>query len=277
MIKYIFTDLDGTLFYPRDRKEMVKKENLFFLQSFIDNGGKVVLVSGRSEEFARKVVAKIGRECGIICYNGSVIIDGDNYLKKVPFERNKLKSICKDLHEEYSIPGIALFTGHGIRAGVYSKFFAHSFVKKVYDFSQGNYSEDFTYKIDDYLKTLDNEDVFKVLAVCGVGPRSRKKALQITEVLKAEYPDYEIAWADTAIEISEKNNTKGVAVKLYCEKLGIDLSEVAVVGDSGNDIPMFNLCPENSYCMKHAHKSIQRHAKYTVTKIEDLSRYLSKK
>ena len=48
MGKIIATDLDGTLFYPKDKNEMIYKPNLFFLQSFIDDGGKVILISGRS-------------------------------------------------------------------------------------------------------------------------------------------------------------------------------------------------------------------------------------
>lgn len=54
MNKIIATDLDGTLFYPKDRINIICKENLFFIQSFIDNGGKLVIVSGRSLLYGKK-------------------------------------------------------------------------------------------------------------------------------------------------------------------------------------------------------------------------------
>ena len=50
-----------------------------------------------------------------------------------------------------------------------------------------------------------------------------------------------------------------------------------MVGDSGNDIPMFKEFPENSFCMSRAPETIQKYAKYTIDKYEDLSRYLIKK
>ena len=59
MEKIIATDLDGTLFYPKDTKEMISKPNLFFLQNFIDNGGKTILISGRSHLYCQKTVKKI--------------------------------------------------------------------------------------------------------------------------------------------------------------------------------------------------------------------------
>ena len=73
MEKILATDLDGTLFYPKDTKEMIAKPNLFFLQSFIDQGGKVILISGRSHVYCQKTVEKIGRPCATISYNGACI------------------------------------------------------------------------------------------------------------------------------------------------------------------------------------------------------------
>ena len=47
-MKILATDLDGTLFYPKDKKEMICKENLTFIRDFIDQGNKLVIVTGRS-------------------------------------------------------------------------------------------------------------------------------------------------------------------------------------------------------------------------------------
>ena len=61
MNKVIATDLDGTLLYPKDKKNIVCKPNLYFLQSFIDKGGKVIIVSGRSLAYGLRVKERINR------------------------------------------------------------------------------------------------------------------------------------------------------------------------------------------------------------------------
>ena len=50
MGKVIATDLDGTLFYPKRRVRMIKSKSLKFLRRHIDNGGRLVLVSGRKRQ-----------------------------------------------------------------------------------------------------------------------------------------------------------------------------------------------------------------------------------
>ena len=55
-MKVLATDLDGTLFYPKDKKNIICLENLKFIRDFIDEGNKVILISGRSFDFL-KIVA----------------------------------------------------------------------------------------------------------------------------------------------------------------------------------------------------------------------------
>lgn len=59
MSKLIATDLDGTLFYPKKRIKMISKKSLNFLRQHIDNGGKLVLVSGRNSEYLKKLFVEL--------------------------------------------------------------------------------------------------------------------------------------------------------------------------------------------------------------------------
>lgn len=58
MPKILATDLDGTLFYPKRRITMISKRNLKFIRDFVDNGNKLLIVSGRNVKFAKKVEKK---------------------------------------------------------------------------------------------------------------------------------------------------------------------------------------------------------------------------
>ena len=113
MIKYIATDLDGTLFYPPDKKHFVSKENLFFVQSFIDNGGKVILVSGRSIEYGKQVEKALGRKCILIGYNGAVLYENNNILRSECIDKEEIKNIISDINKTYKIPSIMIMTEKG--------------------------------------------------------------------------------------------------------------------------------------------------------------------
>ena len=91
MIKAIATDLDGTLFYPKEKKKMICEANLFLLQQFADKGGKICLVSGRSIEYGKKVINKINRDCTVIGFNGSVIYSGGKIVLKKKSRMKKAK------------------------------------------------------------------------------------------------------------------------------------------------------------------------------------------
>ena len=72
MSKILAVDLDGTLFYPMGRKQLVSDKNIEFLRKFIDQGNRVVLVSSRNEDTISKVIKEIDREVDFIGVNGCV-------------------------------------------------------------------------------------------------------------------------------------------------------------------------------------------------------------
>ena len=95
MAKILATDLDGTLFYPKDNIGMISKPNLFFIQSFIDNGGKVVLISGRSHSYIKKVINRIGRPCAGISYNGGCVYDGEKLVRSKAIPNDEANEIIE--------------------------------------------------------------------------------------------------------------------------------------------------------------------------------------
>ena len=47
-----------------------------------------------------------------------------------------------------------------------------------------------------------------------------------------------------------------------------------VVGDSGNDISMFEAYQKNSFCMEHSPDAVKKHAAHVVKRFYDLEKYL---
>ena len=57
--------------------------------------------------------------------------------------------------------------------------------------------------------------------------------------------------------------SKGNGIKELAKFYNIDLCDVAVVGDSNNDVNMFEIT-SNSYCMDHADEEVSKHANHIV-------------
>ena len=65
--------------------------------------------------------------------------------------------------------------------------------------------------------------------------RTRRKVAEILE----GYPDFSSAFGSKYVEIFAKNTSKGTALNTLASRLGISKEEIACIGDSANDLPMF--------------------------------------
>ena len=277
MIKYIATDLDGTLFYPPDKKHFVSKENLFFVQSFIDNGGKVILVSGRSIEYGKQVEKALGRKCILIGYNGAVLYENNNILRSECIDKEEIKNIISDINKTYKIPSIMIMTEKGFYIKVKNSYRLLKFFYRIYNKLKGKYGEISHFKEKEFDEALENEKVYKLMFFIGITNKRKKQAMELNKLIRNIYQNVESSWCNEVIEITPKGCSKGSRVRDYCTINNISDDEICVVGDSGNDISMFKEFKNNSFCMAKAPEVVKKYAKYTIDKFEDLSRYIIKK
>jgi hypothetical protein len=70
------------------------------------------------------------------------------------------------------------------------------------------------------------------------------------------------------LDITNADNSKGKAIKQICLKDNISLDEVAVIGDSHNDISMFEIT-KHSYAMNEADDEVKRKALNVVNNVKD--------
>ena len=70
------------------------------------------------------------------------------------------------------------------------------------------------------------------------------------------------------IDIANKTESKGNAIKAICEKYGIAHTEAMGFGDYLNDMSLLESCGE-SYCMKNGHPTLKALAKYVTEKTND--------
>jgi Cof subfamily protein (haloacid dehalogenase superfamily) len=74
--------------------------------------------------------------------------------------------------------------------------------------------------------------------------------------------------APQCLDIVPANVSKGGAISMLLETLELKPEEVACIGDSYNDIPMFDAIP-NSFAMENADDEVKKHAKHVIPSVKD--------
>jgi Cof subfamily protein (haloacid dehalogenase superfamily) len=69
-------------------------------------------------------------------------------------------------------------------------------------------------------------------------------------------------------EITERDTTKGSAIELLLEHLGLDAADAVAIGDSWNDVEMFEVCGV-SVAMGNAHDELKELADIVTTNVLD--------
>lgn len=64
---------------------------------------------------------------------------------------------------------------------------------------------------------------------------------RVREYVEEHYPLFEVHMTDVSINIILKENNKKKGIRMMCERLDLDPSEVAYIGDSSGDIPGLKL------------------------------------
>ena len=271
MIKLLATDLDGTLFFPKRRTHLIPSRNKNFIRKFVAQGGKVVLVSSRGDAFLERTKKRLGVPVDYIGTDGTVInIDG-KVVREDAFDVEQCKKLIHDLRRDYD-PGMILMSTRD-----YPNVLTRTNVSKVtnlfhflWQMVQGAYREPFIRSDNFFYQELNKGNVRKLMILIGITKANQRRAKEITEVLQQRYPEFEFMWLNQFIEITPKGCSKASGLSFYLDYLGINHDNVAVVGDSGNDIPMFKEFYKNSYCMKHAPEPIRAQAAHVIKFVSDL-------
>lgn len=275
MEKVIATDLDGTLFYPKKYFKILPAKSAAFINRFMDDGGKVVLVSGRNRFIADRVSKKMKREIDMIGCNGAFVYSGGRLIKEDFIPKDSLKKLLSDIEREHQVVMVFLFTKHRNmvvrRHGVKS---LHSLGYTVYQMLQGVHKDEVVRSDKIFYEELEKGQVYKCMLMMGLSPNAKKIAQDVATACQEKYPEFSFAFSDRAIEISPKGCTKSSGIAFYLDYNKIKNDNILVVGDSGNDISMFEAYPENSFCMSHAPKDVTSHAKHTIKHFAELKDYI---
>ncbi len=227
MINNLFAiDLDGTLL---NAYKKISKPNLDALKHYSDNGGKIIIATGRSISSARVYVDMIQKYIGkkleyIITLCGAIILDkngkeikkcliSNEISKKIYAKTRELKVACWAYNDQ-SIKKDSVLCNN--------KFFL--FISKL----------NFPLKTIKFIPSSLNG-----IAKFNIFSFSKKKILKLVSWLSKELSDeinFSIGGAGRQIEIYNSKCSKGTSIQHVCSLLKIPLNQSAAIGDSGNDI-----------------------------------------
>ncbi|CDD92278.1 putative uncharacterized protein [Coprobacillus sp. CAG:826] len=274
MRKVLATDLDGTLFYPRRKISMIAKRNYRMLEGHFAKQGKVVIVTGRNVPFSKKVAKKLKHDIDIIACSGSYVEAEGKILKDEVLPGGVGQDIYDILDQK--IPGFVVsvlgrngeMVIHHHQLG-WLKSLVYSWVY----FYQGVYAEKHVKGEKALKEMMHHNQVYKLLFYFGLGEKGHQKAVLAKDILKEKYPNLEYAVEDSILEITHEGCNKAKGLEILCEYYQLEKENLVVIGDSENDVPMFQAFP-NSVCMSHASAAIKKQAKYNVHHFDEVEKYL---
>ena len=253
--KLFISDLDGTLLKIGDEySKGVSDENRKAILEYVARGNVFAIASAR-DNYLDEISPILGFRPSYIGGNGSVIII-DNEIDRLYLNKGVYNKTLEYIRKNNMDASVLYGTTDGEYINDYDHYPNNCETTKR---PKG---------IFDRLPLLDTEDDGKCYSLAIL---IRDDQLQsCKEGLKQYLNDMaEVVSSDNdLININPKNCTKGKGVLRLAMKLGIDIKNVGVVGDSENDISMFDVV-ENSYVMDHASDDVKSHARYTVKNVKE--------
>lgn len=237
------SDFDNTLLFDNKMKERDVKA----IKQFQENGHLFGLCTGRSLEGVMTPTLPYD-----IQYDFYILLSGALILNK-----------DKDIILEKKIPmPIALDIVHfldGIDASIVYHDQMYKVFKEKDDSHRGTYLHSFEELNTNFINALsfhfqDNElDLAK----------------QSTDTINKKYGNYIEAYQNNQhIDLVAKGCSKGNGIKIIQDYFQLKDSQVHVIGDSWNDLPMLDVV-EKSYTFTYAHEDVQQHAQTIVETLAD--------
>lgn len=250
MIKLAIFDLDGTLLNNETKLDKNFYDNVKLLK---DNGITVAISTARPIKSIFHIFDKGVENLLISGEDGNVFFKEDKLIEARFVPLNVINTVNETLkhHDEIA----TLYTS--IDDLFVSEIDHDRFIKWGLS--------DFVYEKPNPLPS--DAKICKIHCYCKGG---RKKAIKmINNELSQLASELDILESGFGwIGITEKGSNKAASVKFFMDYLNIKNSdEVAVFGDSGNDVPMFKMT-KNSYAMKNAIDDIKKQANF-VTEFEN--------
>lgn len=227
----VAVDLDWTLL---NRQKSIGPRSVRAINDALDAGCEVIFCTGRSRCQFEKYLAPFPRLRYVVSSSGAVVYDVTTWEKLISNEL-PVSVVSKILRVGETLDCFPFMAVDG---------------KTVYPAAMAPLAKE--YGLEHYIYEMENfatgvEDVFRwyrnaprVAESVAFYFRNHKPCAQVRSALQ-DLPLYMSFPREPCVEISLNTADKGKALTALCDRLNIPMSHTMVIGDSDNDIPMFQV------------------------------------
>lgn len=219
--RWLVTDLDGTL-VGRDLRIVPRSAEA--VARYRSAGGEVVIATGRNEDAAGRFRDELGLETPMILYNGARVVAGDG-----------AELAGWTLGEDWARLRADVLNALPPEVGAVAFVAGTAWIVSDAEVLTGYAARD---RIDLLTRHLSDDDsVTKVMILAPEPPLD-----PLRDVVLAACPDLQVVVSErTYLEVLPAGVSKGAALRILTAACGVDLSEVAAIGDNPNDIDMLRV------------------------------------
>lgn len=258
MIRYLVSDLDGTLL---QKDETIASSDVEAILRFKEAHNHFFVASGRPCDFMSRLEELGVKAEYMFGSTGAVISDGTKEEVVGAMDKDiakRLSELLDSLEEVDYIIDARKFCGFYAK-DVYGHFRRHMRTARILDVRRPS----------EFFK--NDEAVLKFFVICKDDEVADLCAKAIDKEFSLELKSYH---ADRGcLEVVKKDTGKWPAIKKFLDEKGIDKSEVACIGDEGNDIEMIENCGFG-FAMASAKDEVKAKAKKVVASVAEAIAYL---
>ncbi|AJQ28291.1 Cof-type HAD-IIB family hydrolase [Pelosinus fermentans] len=245
-MRLIATDLDGTLL---NEEHEVSKENIKAIQRAQEQGIEVIVATGRTYFDAVSICKKFGLNTYLISYNGAAIHDKiGQEISSLTMGRDDVRYMVnwleeRDYYYEVSTNKKIYISSHakeilqreaqrlkGTAFEVDSIYF-EEIVEQI--FSQSGMTP-----VKNYEEAMDAEEALYKVFCFSFDDKKRKIAIDNFAGMKQFLMTSSMT---NNFELGNKDASKGNALKIVADRLGISLDKAMAIGDNYNDVSMMEI------------------------------------
>ncbi|UOQ43667.1 HAD family hydrolase [Halobacillus salinarum] len=252
MIKLFISDLDGTLL---GMNHTLKKEDVTAIQKLVMNNVQLAVATGRMDHEIKEILKRMGVAGHRISQNGAFIYDReDTHIHSKTFEGSLARKIMTEIEPEPLIKTVS--TADKTYSAEHNEWIELISEQLLHDvIIHPKMAEEFGTTIAPSKITLHGKEHDVIEAYKRIDQRFGN---DLDSFISHE----------SCVDIMPKSINKGNAILSLLSKIGIRPEETVCIGDSFNDISMFENIP-HSYAMSTAHPEVQQKAAKVVDHVHE--------
>ncbi len=245
---YLFSDVDGTLYSAATDVLPANKEAV---KRFISKGGNFALATGRSVSKAQEIAHSLNVNIPCILNNGASIYDfsQEKYIHTA-FLPEAATQYCEHILAKFpEITPTAICDDKAYRLSLDED----GRLISISDDAQTPFNRNREKNIFRFIFLVDPD-------ICAT----------INEyIMSCNFENVDFCSSDRCfIDIVPQNVSKGAALKVFCEKYGVDLNNTASIGDYYNDLQMLKTSTYSA-CVSTAPDDLKAVCKISDTSFND--------